>query len=103
MDARKILKIVSDYEQISEQKRICNHRNNLIFFGVYCSENLKIANEFASEKRISIDNYFCNLRKRERKNTTLFSSDCVQGLRHLVFKQIASSMCAIALLISITI
>ncbi len=50
MVARKLEKIASDYEQISEQKRMCNHRNNLIFFGVCCSENLKIASEFASER-----------------------------------------------------
>lgn len=50
MVARKLEKIASDYEQISEQKRMCNHRNNLIFFGVYCSENLKIASDFASER-----------------------------------------------------
>ncbi len=52
MVARKLEKIASDYEQISEQKRMCNHRNNLIFLCIYCSENLKIASEFASEKCI---------------------------------------------------
>ena len=50
MVARKLEKIASDYEQISEQRRMYNHRNNLIFFCVYCSENLKIASDFASER-----------------------------------------------------
>ena len=49
MVARKLEKFASDYEQISEQKRMSNYCNKLIFFVIHYSENLKIASDFASD------------------------------------------------------
>lgn len=53
MVARKLEKFASDYEQISEQKMMSNYCNKLIFFVIHCSENLKIASDFASEKSLT--------------------------------------------------
>ena len=53
MVARKLEKFASDYEQISEQKRMGNYCNKLIFFVIQYSENLKIASDFASEKSLT--------------------------------------------------
>lgn len=53
MVARKLEKFASDYEQISEQKRMSNYCNKLIFFVIQYSENLKIASDFASEKSLT--------------------------------------------------
>lgn len=53
MVARKLEKFASDYEQISEQKRMSNYCNILIFFVIHYSENLKIASDFASEKSLT--------------------------------------------------